>query len=70
MIIAPVYPHIEKPDDEPARLARVPRVRISQIVADYLARGWSPEEMCRRHPSAESAGHVPCWRRILSMARR
>lgn len=44
------YPHIEKPDNEPARLQRVPRVRVSQIVADYLAHGWSPEEMCRQHP--------------------
>jgi uncharacterized protein (DUF433 family) len=43
------YPHIEKPDNEPARLQRVPRVRVSQIVADYLAHGWSPEEMCRQH---------------------
>ena len=50
MISAPVYPHIEKPDNEPARLVRVPRVRVSQIVADYLAHGWSPEEMCRQHP--------------------
>ena len=50
MIASPVYPHIEKPADGPARLARVPRVRVSQIVADYLAHGWSPEEMCRQHP--------------------
>lgn len=28
----------------------MPRVRVSQIVADYLAHGWSPEEMCRQHP--------------------
>jgi uncharacterized protein (DUF433 family) len=44
------YPHIEKPNGEPARLVRVPRVRVSQIVADYVAHGWSPEEMCRQHP--------------------
>jgi hypothetical protein len=49
MTTAPVYPHIEKPDNEPARLQRVPRIRISQIVADYIAHGWSPEEMCRQH---------------------
>jgi uncharacterized protein DUF433 len=49
MTTAPVYPHIEKKGNEPARLSRVPRVRISQIVADYLAHGWSPEEMCRQH---------------------
>jgi len=50
MTTATVYPHIEKPGNEPARLARVPRVRVAQIVADYLAHGWSPEEMCRQHP--------------------
>jgi uncharacterized protein (DUF433 family) len=44
------YPHIEKPEGEPARLARVPRIRVAQIVMDYLAHGWSPDEMCRNHP--------------------
>jgi uncharacterized protein (DUF433 family) len=44
------YPHIEKPAGEPARLSRVKRVRVAQIVMDYLAHGWSPEEMCRQHP--------------------
>lgn len=44
------YPHIEKPADEPARLRSTPRVRVAQIVMDYLAHGWSPEEMCRQHP--------------------
>jgi hypothetical protein len=44
------YPHIEKPAGEPARLARVKRVRVAQLVMDYLAYGWSPEEMCRQHP--------------------
>jgi uncharacterized protein (DUF433 family) len=44
------YPHIAKPEGEPARLARVPRVRVAQIVLDYLAYGWSAEEMCRQHP--------------------
>jgi uncharacterized protein (DUF433 family) len=43
------YPHIEKPQGEPARLERVPRIRVSQIVMDYLAYGWSPDEMCRQH---------------------
>lgn len=50
MTTAPVYPHIDKRGDEPARLTRVPRILVSQIVADYLAHGWSPEEMCRQHP--------------------
>jgi uncharacterized protein (DUF433 family) len=43
------YPHIEKIADQPARLARIPRVRVAQIVIDYLAYGWSPDEMCRQH---------------------
>jgi Protein of unknown function (DUF433) len=44
------YPHIEKPQDQPARLERLPRIRVAQIVMDYLAHGWSPDEMCRQHP--------------------
>lgn len=44
------YPHIVKPDGEPARLERVPRIRVAQLVVDYLAYGWSAEEMCRQHP--------------------
>ena len=43
------YPHIEKQSDQPARLLRIPRVRVAQIVMDYLAYGWSPDEMCRQH---------------------
>ena len=50
MSTAAIYPHIEKLGCDPARLSRLPRIRISQIVADYLAHGWSPEEMCRQHP--------------------
>ena len=45
-----IYPHIEKVNDRPARLQRMPRVRVAQIVMDYLAYGWSVEEMCRQHP--------------------
>lgn len=44
------YPHVVKPEGDVARLKRVPRVRIAMIVMDYLAHGWSPEEMCRQHP--------------------
>src|SRR5580658_98634 len=51
METAVTYPHSEKPNGEAARLVRVPRVRVSQIVADYVAHGWSPEEMCRQHPN-------------------
>lgn len=44
------YPHIQKLESESARLQRLPRVRIAQIVMDYLAYGWCVEEMCRQHP--------------------
>lgn len=44
------YPHIEKLEGQPARLERVPRVRIAQIAMDYLEHGWSVDEMCRQHP--------------------
>jgi hypothetical protein len=44
------YPHLEKPESAPARLQRIPRVRVAQIVMDYLTYGWSPDEMCRQHP--------------------
>jgi hypothetical protein len=44
------YPHIEKTDSYSARLQRLPRIRVAQIVMDYLAYGWSVEEMCRQHP--------------------
>jgi uncharacterized protein (DUF433 family) len=42
--------HIEKLAGEPARLSRLPRIRVAQIVMDYLAHGWSPDEMCRHFP--------------------
>ena len=45
-----VYPHIVKQNAEPARLERHPRVRVAQIVMDYLAYGWSADEIHRQHP--------------------
>ena len=30
-------------------MQRLPRIRIAQIVMDYIAYGWSVEEMCRQH---------------------
>jgi hypothetical protein len=48
-MLALSYPHIEKQDNQPARLQRLPRVRVAQIVMDYLAHGWSVEEICRQH---------------------
>ena len=44
-----VYPHIRKVDGEVARLERLPRVRVAQIVADHLGYGWSAEEIVRQH---------------------
>jgi hypothetical protein len=49
------YPHIEKAADQPAHLSRLPRVRVAQIAADYLAYGWSADEMCRQHPYLKPA---------------
>ena len=49
------YAHIEKPDDEVARLVRLPRIRVAQIAMDYLAYGWSVEEMCRQHAYLQPA---------------
>ena len=43
------YPHIHKANDTVARLERLPRVRVAQIVADHLGYGWSAEEIVRQH---------------------
>jgi Protein of unknown function (DUF433) len=50
-----VYPHIERLEGESARLQRIPRIRVAQIVMDYLAYGWSVEEMYRQHPYLQLA---------------
>jgi len=44
------YPHLEILAGQPARLKRLPRIRVAQIAMDYLTHGWSAEEMCRQHP--------------------
>jgi uncharacterized protein (DUF433 family) len=44
------YPHIVKEPGEPARLDRHARTRVAMIVADYLWRGWSAEEIARQYP--------------------
>lgn len=49
------YPHIEKVEHQPARLQRFPRIRVAQIIMDYLTFGWSVEEMCRQHPYLTNA---------------
>jgi Protein of unknown function (DUF433) len=49
------YPQIERLEGEFARLKRIPRIRVAQIVMDYLAYGWSVEEMYRQHPYLQLA---------------
>lgn len=49
------YPYVEKIDGKPAHLQRWPRIRIAQLAMDYLAYGWSPDEMCRQHPFLSTA---------------
>jgi len=44
------YPHIHKTAGDVARLERLPRIRIAMIVADYLGRGWSAEEIVLQYP--------------------
>jgi hypothetical protein len=44
------YPHVDKAGETPAHLKRIPRIRVAQIAMDYLAYGWSAEEMLRQHP--------------------
>lgn len=49
------YPHIQKVIGEPARLDRLPRIRVAQIVADHLGYGWSAEEILRQYPHLSPA---------------
>ena len=49
------HEHLEKLAGEPARLSRMPRIRVAQIVMDYLAHGWSPDEICRHYPHLKLA---------------
>src|SRR5262245_46846516 len=55
MAVEVSYPHIEKSEGNPARLKRMPRVRVSQIVADYLNHGWSADEICIHYPHLRAA---------------
>jgi hypothetical protein len=55
MTLTVAYPHIEKQDTAPARLSRLPRIRVAQIVMDTIAYGWSAEETCRQHPVLKPA---------------
>ncbi len=49
-MLAPItYPHIQKVNDQPACLQRLPRIRVAQIVMDYLTHGWPVDEIFRQH---------------------
>ncbi|MGO9199106.1 MAG: DUF433 domain-containing protein [Limisphaerales bacterium] len=39
-----------KEPGQPARLEQHPRTRVAMVVADYLWRGWSAEEIARQYP--------------------
>ena len=49
------YPHIEKIEGSSARLKRIPRIRVAQIVIDYLNHGWSADEICIHYPHLKLA---------------
>ncbi len=49
MPVGLTYPHIVKETDKPAHLERHPRTRVAMIVADYVWRGWSAEEIARQY---------------------
>ena len=49
MLNAVAYPHILKLPGEPARFDTHSRIRVAMIVADYLWRGWSAEEIVRHY---------------------
>ena len=55
MSVAATYPHIEKIGGDPARLKRLPRIRVSQIVIDYLNHGWSADEIVIHYPHLKLA---------------
>jgi uncharacterized protein (DUF433 family) len=55
MSVEVTYPHIEKIEGSSARLRRLPRIRVSQIVIDYLNHGWSADEICIHYPYLKPA---------------
>lgn len=55
MTVAVSYPHIVKIEGTPARLERLPRIRVAQIVIDYLNHGWSVDEICMHYPHLKLA---------------
>src|SRR5438552_15958193 len=55
MTAAITYPHLEKIEGNPAHLRRLPRIRVAQIVVDYLNHGWSADEICIHYPHLKLA---------------
>jgi hypothetical protein len=55
MPVEVTYPHIEKIEGSSARLKRLPRIRVAQIVIDYLNHGWSADEICIHYPHLKPA---------------
>src|SRR5271169_4047780 len=55
MPIEVTYPHIEKIEGGSARLDRMPRIRVAQIVIDYRNHGWSADEICIHYPHLKLA---------------
>ena len=45
------YPHVEKQDEQPWRLERLPRIRVAQIVMDYLASDGRPTRCAASIPT-------------------
>jgi uncharacterized protein (DUF433 family) len=55
MTVEITYPHIDKTPGLPARLTRLPRIRVSQIAVDYLNHGWSADEIVLHYPHLKPA---------------
>jgi len=55
MPVEVTYPHIEKVEGSLARVKRLPRIRVAQIVIDYLNHGWSADEICIHYPHLKRA---------------
>ncbi len=55
MAVETSYPHIEKIEGTLARLRRLPRTRVAQIVIDHLNHGWPADEICIHYPHLKLA---------------
>ena len=55
MLTEVAYPHIEMTNGDPARLRRLPRIRVAQIAIDHINHGWSADEICLHYPHLKLA---------------